>query len=143
MTYRLFEHDSASFEKEVAHECVTEDFTKITRPKSKVGTLFVKRAVYKQSLLTADFLLPDGIALQVWSQLTAKKKLHNLNGTDLTPALLSYLNQHHKASVYIYSLYDPKIGKGEEWLHKAIANIRHTYPKVHIAFSHQSVYSNR
>ncbi len=119
MTYRLFEANS----------------------KSKIQNL--KSEEYKKTLLASDFLLPDGIALQLWSKWTEKKKLHNLNGTDLTPDMLAYLNKHSAASLYIYSLYDPKIGKGEEWLHKAISNIQADYPNIHIAHSYQSLYSNR
>lgn len=98
---------------------------------------------YKNALLSSDFLLPDGIALQLWSRWTAKKPLHNLNGTDLTPVLLRYLNEHHTTSLYIYSLYDPKIGKGEERLYKAISHIQSDYPRLAIAHSYQSLYNNR
>lgn len=68
---------------------------------------------YKETLLHSDFLLPDGIALQLRSKRTEKKSVHNLNGTDLTPKVLSYLNTHYSSisSVYIYSLYDPIIDK--------------------------------
>lgn len=68
---------------------------------------------YKQTLLHSDFLLPDGIALQLWSKRTEGKSVHNLNGTDLTPKVLDYLNAHYanNTSLYIYSLYDPKINK--------------------------------
>ena len=66
---------------------------------------------YKEALLASDFLLPDGIALELWTKWTMKKNVYNLNGTDLTPRVLAYLNDHHSTSVYISSLYDPKIGK--------------------------------
>lgn len=98
---------------------------------------------YAQSLLQGDFLLPDGIALQLWSKRIAKKNLHNLNGTDLTPLVLSHLNQQWDSSIYISSLYDPHIGKWEEWLDRALHAINRTYPHIQIAFAHQSLYSRR
>jgi UDP-N-acetyl-D-mannosaminuronic acid transferase (WecB/TagA/CpsF family) len=47
---------------------------------------------YLASLERGDFLLPDGIALQLWDSWTyrPRTRLHNLNGTDLTPHVLSH-----------------------------------------------------
>lgn len=130
MTYRLFETNWES--KEQRAQWNAEE--SLINPKS---------AAYTQALLASDFLLPDGIALQLWSKWTAGKKLYNLNGTDLTPLVLRELDVHWGASLYIYSLYDPKIGKGEEWLHKAIMKISQEYPHISIVFHHQSLYSDR
>lgn len=102
-----------------------------------------KARKYKESLLESDFLLPDGIALQLWSKWTEKKSLRNLNGTDLTPEVLAYLNDHHKTSVYIYSLYDPKIWKWKEWLEKAVDRMKHDYPNIEFRWCHQSEYKHR
>lgn len=99
--------------------------------------------LYSTALLKSDFLLPDGIALQVRSRVSEQKPVHNLNGTDFTPKFLQYLNDHESTSLYIYSLYDPKIKKGKERLDKAITMLRHTYPAIRIVFSHQSLYAER
>ncbi|MEI7478479.1 MAG: hypothetical protein WCJ81_08690 [bacterium] len=68
---------------------------------------------YHQALQTADFLLPDGIALQIWEYLTKKSHtwLENLNGTDLNPVLLRWLRKKTNVQLFIYSAYDPQIGK--------------------------------
>ena len=63
---------------------------------------------YYDSLLTADFLLPDGIALQIFyrtavktNRIQSKKSwLSNCNGTDLTLPLLQQI--HHGNPVHIY-----------------------------------------
>lgn len=47
---------------------------------------------YLGALERSDFLLPDGIALQTrdrWTH-TPRSRLENLNGTDLTPNILSH-----------------------------------------------------
>ncbi len=103
----------------------------------------IKDRQYSEALLKGDFLLPDGIALQLWAKRTEKKTTHNLNGTDLTPLFLQYLNDHEKASLYIYSLYDPKIDKGPEWLWKAVEKLHESYPQLKIVFTHQSLYAQR
>jgi UDP-N-acetyl-D-mannosaminuronic acid transferase (WecB/TagA/CpsF family) len=69
--------------------------------------------IYARSLTASDFLLPDGIALQVWSYFDSGRKyrLQNLNGTDLTPKILSYLSNRYSVNLFVYSLYDEKIDK--------------------------------
>ena len=102
-----------------------------------------KDKLFSDALMSGDFLLPDGIALQLRTKLTARKKTHNLNGTDLTPQLLSYLNTHWNTSLYIYSLYDPKINKGKERLEKAVQSFTKNHPSINIIFTYQSLYTNR
>jgi UDP-N-acetyl-D-mannosaminuronic acid transferase (WecB/TagA/CpsF family) len=69
--------------------------------------------IYKEALAHSDLLLPDGIALQMWDSRSRKPKrwLHNLNGTDLTPQILSYFTTKYTVHLYISSLYDENIGK--------------------------------
>ncbi|MBP6910822.1 hypothetical protein KBC03_04510 [Patescibacteria group bacterium] len=38
-----------------------------------------KEVAYKHALLHGDFLLADGIALQLWSKWSSGKRVHNLN----------------------------------------------------------------
>lgn len=100
--------------------------------------------IYENTLLQSDFLLPDGIALQTryrffWPK---KYKLSNLNGTDLTPQILAYFSKKYTLHLYIYSLYDEKIGKSEEWLHKSVTKLEQEY-NIGIIHSYQSHYSQR
>lgn len=105
---------------------------------------------YKRSLTDGDFLLPDGIALQVFAYVTrflARSKdrhwIENLNGTDLTPFLLNELPNRGTVSVYLYNLYDPKIGKTEEWIEKSLQAFRAKFPRIHLVWNHTELYANR
>ncbi len=99
---------------------------------------------YSDALLQSDFLLPDGIALQIWDKFENKKepKTHNLNGTDLTPAFLHHVVQNYDIELYIVSVYDEKIGKWPERLEKWVEKIRETYGIQRI-YSYQTPYSHR
>jgi UDP-N-acetyl-D-mannosaminuronic acid transferase (WecB/TagA/CpsF family) len=92
--------------------------------------------IYKKALYTSDFLLPDGIALQVWDYCvhTPRSRLHNLNGTDLTPHILRAASDHcaltgTQMQVCVLSLYDPRpqIAKGQERLKKAQQKLETEY----------------
>ena len=62
-----------------------------------------KEKEYKKLLLKADFLLPDGIALQIfyycavlfWAIKSDKKRIPNINWTDFTPYFLNDLKQKY------------------------------------------------
>ena len=62
-----------------------------------------KEKEYKKLLLKADFLLPDGIALQIfyylatlfWTIKSDKKWIPNINWTDFTPFFLNNLKQKY------------------------------------------------
>ncbi len=83
---------------------------------------------YKEALENWDFLLPDGIALQIWDRASRNQQwLSNLNWTDLTPAILSYITSKYTVELYIVSLYDDRIGKGKEWLEIAIEKFKSQY----------------
>ena len=69
--------------------------------------------------------------------------MYNLNGTDLTPKVLSYLNKKGWVSLIIYSLYDPNINKWKEWLEKAVATLEEQYVSIDIIFTYQSQYRER
>ncbi len=99
---------------------------------------------YKNALEDADFLLPDGIALQTWYRFSRRHKppLHNLNGTDLTPKIFDYLSRKYEIHVYIYSLYDEKIGKGQERLHKGAEKLKQEYGVAQV-HSYQTIYAQR
>ena len=92
-----------------------------------------RQADYAQALQESDFLLADGIALQVLYRWTAlgksdKVRLANLNGTDFIPYLLQELiAQFPHIHVGLYSSFDPSIGKGEERLEKGKKRFEEVY----------------
>lgn len=72
-----------------------------------------KEKEYKKIILKSDFLLPDGIALQIfyyfavlfWAIKSDKKWLPNLNWTDFTPFLLNNIKQKYwsqKINILLY-----------------------------------------
>ena len=72
-----------------------------------------KEKEYKKLILKWDFLLPDGIALQVfyyiasvfWAIKTDKKRLPNMNWTDFTPYFLNDIKQKYwsqKINILLY-----------------------------------------
>jgi UDP-N-acetyl-D-mannosaminuronic acid transferase (WecB/TagA/CpsF family) len=100
--------------------------------------------IYKESLLHSDLLLPDGIALQMWDSWIHKPKrwLHNLNGTDLSPQILSYFASQYTVHLYISSLYDENIGKWKEWLDTAVEICKKRYG-IQTVFAFQTHYRER
>ena len=76
---------------------------------------------YQQSILDADVVLPDGIALQLFYFLDQKKWLNNLNWTDFCPYFLSYIKQHHPdKDIYIvlYGTYSHLLEQTKHFLLK-------------------------
>ena len=65
-----------------------------------------------------------------------------MNGTDLTPKILSYFSKKYSVALYVYSLYDEKIEKWQEWLWKGIFKLKQEYWfwAIH---SYQSHYNQR
>ena len=72
-----------------------------------------KEKEYKKLILKSDFLLPDGIALQIfyycatlfWSIKSTKNRLPNLNWTDFTPYFLNNIKQKYgsqKINILLY-----------------------------------------
>jgi exopolysaccharide biosynthesis WecB/TagA/CpsF family protein len=56
---------------------------------------------YAQAIGAADFLLPDGIGIELAAKMTDQKLTQNLNGTDFVPALLEHAARMGK-SVYLF-----------------------------------------
>ena len=75
-----------------------------------------KEKEYKKLILKADFLLPDGIALQIfyylaavlWRVNTDKKRIPNLNWTDFTPYFLNDTKQKYWSQRINILLYGSK-----------------------------------
>lgn len=63
---------------------------------------------YQESILDADVVLMDGVALQLFYFFAKKKRLDNLNGTDFCPYFLSYIKDHYRGgniNVILYGTY--------------------------------------
>lgn len=98
---------------------------------------------YLAALERWDYILPDGIALQIRDRMshTPRSWLHNLNGTDLTPHILSYFAQQWPFQVFVLYVYDPTIWKWPERLDRACEALRKTYWCE--AYGYQSAYAER
>jgi exopolysaccharide biosynthesis WecB/TagA/CpsF family protein len=99
--------------------------------------------VYLGALERGDFLLPDGIALQMrdWWTYTPRSRLENLNGTDLTPQILAHYAAAWSFQVFVLYLYDPRIEKWPERLEKSLEKLRVTYGCE--AYGYQVEYPDR
>lgn len=89
----------------VAHQLFSDSSEKINIQKN-----------YKKALLKADYLLPDGIALQIFYYLARifgkvswwRKWLPNLNGTDFVPYFLDYIKKKNGPQSLCVALYGTK-----------------------------------
>ncbi len=106
-----------------------------------------KQKEYFRVLHNSDFLLADGIALQIFTKATIWSRPNNLNGTDFTPAFLAHLfSQTKKIHVALRSVYDEKIGKPQDTRNKAIDKAWQKFVDMYgqpIDYSWQCHYSNR
>ena len=101
-----------------------------------------KRADYLDALKLSDYLLADGIALQLFSQYANDKRLDNLNGTDFIPYFLENVTKNHRVSVYLYQCYDPTKGKWIESLDMGKDALIHKF-WVEVPRSDQCLYTKR
>ncbi|UFX82676.1 WecB/TagA/CpsF family glycosyltransferase [Candidatus Absconditicoccus praedator] len=69
---------------------------------------------YKKSLLNSDFLLPDGIAMQLLIKRWYKQEIQNLNGTDFLPFFLDKLEKDD-LGVYFYGAFQKNIQKAKQY----------------------------
>jgi len=77
---------------------------------------------YKKALLESDYILPDGIALQVFCFFISRHWVKNLNGTEfILPLLKSFNNTAH---ISVIEAYDINIGKGKNLINNAIRNLK-------------------
>ena len=77
---------------------------------------------YNDALESADYLLPDGIGVELAARLRGKKLKANLNGTDFIPAFLGTM-QAEKPSVFFLGA---KPGIAE----RAAARLQQEFPKL-------------
>lgn len=105
---------------------------------------------FKKALLKSDFILTDGIALQVFYYFVSilnkdisRAWLENLNGTDLSPYIFQELPKFWTVSVYIYNVYDPNIWKTQEWIDLSLEKIKQKFPNSNFVWAYNSLYSER
>jgi hypothetical protein len=90
---KLFQNHTAHTTKNDVQNALLDDYKK-----HSISSI---SSIYKKALLESDFLLPDGIALQIFYALAHKlghiksdiSKLQNLNGTDFSLDFLMYLKK--------------------------------------------------
>ncbi len=116
---KLFETYTQEVDSSEFIDAVWEDY-KIMSPKT-IG------AAYKKALLESDFLLPDGIALQLFYRMASKLKkiktntprLPNLNGTDFGLSFLEHIQERFGADelqIILYGTYPGILEKTKEVL---------------------------
>jgi len=116
---KLFDTYHQEVDESEFAEAVREDY-KIMSPKT-IG------AAYKKALLESDFLLPDGIALQLFYWIASKLKkikttmprLPNLNGTDFGLAFLQHIQERFgkdELQIILYGTYPGILEKTKEVL---------------------------
>jgi N-acetylglucosaminyldiphosphoundecaprenol N-acetyl-beta-D-mannosaminyltransferase len=102
-------------------------------PKNKTET----QKEYKKILLKSDYLLPDGIALQIFYYLanvfgsitSPRKWLKNLNGTDFTPYFLEEVKKKYgnqKICLLLYGTSIKNIEKASDYISRKGFNVIYT-----------------
>ncbi|MDR2540577.1 MAG: WecB/TagA/CpsF family glycosyltransferase [Candidatus Peribacteria bacterium] len=101
---------------------------------SESKDLTEKQREYKKILLKSDYLLPDGIALQIFYFLanffrvihSPKPRLENLNGTDFTPYFLEEIKKRYgnqKICLLLYGAFPKNIQKASEYMTRKGFNV--------------------
>ena len=92
-----------------------------------------ENAAYRQALAGANWILNDGVGLDIAAKLRGLAFKENLNGTDLMPRVMK-LCSDRKARVYLLGTTDVRLAK-------AIENFKEKYPGAEIAGSHNGFFS--
>lgn len=107
------------------------------------------RTSYQEALESADMLLIDGIALQLFDRCgqlcfspRSRSWSKNLNGTDFLPYILNN-TKDKKVAIVLSTLYDPSINKSKEWMDRWIQELTRQFPHTSTIFAHQTPYSKR
>ena len=83
----------------------------------------------------SDLALPDGSGLKIAGKIFSKPIKENLNGTDLTPALLE-LAEQEGWKVYL-------LGAGQNIVSNCVSKLHSLFPKLKIAGFHSGYFSNQ
>ncbi|GER67133.1 UDP-N-acetyl-D-mannosaminuronic acid transferase [Weizmannia acidilactici] len=92
-------------------------------------------AYYHRILNEADYLLNDGVGVEIGAKLFDIPLSGNLNGTDLTPKILKRCEENG-FSVFV-------LGSNETNLQSAIRNFRRDYPGLKIAGAHHGYFQSK
>ncbi len=115
----LFDEFKTNIDKNIFQEALKDDY--------KILWSSVIGPAYKRSLLESDILLPDGIALQLFYRLAAKRKkiktkkerLDNLNWTDFGLFFIDRLQSEkwkENVEIYLYGTYPGILEKTKTFL---------------------------
>ncbi len=115
----LFNENIVFTDKSVFQDALKDDY--------KILSSTIISSGYKKSLLESDILLPDGIALQLFYRMAAKRKkihtkkqwLDNLNGTDYCLFFLDRLQSEkgkENVEIYLYWTYPWILEKTKQFL---------------------------
>lgn len=116
---KLFEENKSDLDVFYFKELLLEDYK--TTQDEDISSF------YKKAILNSDFLLPDGIALQIFYFFARcfgkikgnKYRLPNLNGTDFAPYFLDYLKNKiwlEKVKLVLYGTYPDLLEKTKIYL---------------------------
>lgn len=83
---------------------------------------------YKTALLHANFLLPDGIALQIFDRIVSRlgTSLYNLNWTDFTLPFLQFLQSKKDICIHLYGTTAEYIHQTKLFLQQKSMPVGHT-----------------
>lgn len=97
----------------------------------------LENAEYAEALNASDFVLNDGIGIELASKFMGQPVLENLCGTDLIPKLLDKINsgQNQQQSIFL-------LGSTKAVLHRAIDDIQSRWPNIQITGSHHGYFDD-
>ena len=75
-----------------------------------------QQQAYQQALGSADFLFPDGIALELLTQKYLGTSVHNLNGTDFLPFFLRETTKNYNTRIFLYGSTATVVQKAGEYV---------------------------
>jgi len=81
---------------------------------------------YKNSLLNADILIPDGISIKIAARILLNVKIRKISGEDLFLFLLKELNEKSKTCFFL--------GSSDKILESIKARLSKDYPKIKCGF---------
>jgi exopolysaccharide biosynthesis WecB/TagA/CpsF family protein len=119
-------------------------FANVAKQRLVEGTPEEGQKKYADALAqSSDFLLADGIALQLFCKRFMGNKPPSLNGTDLNPYLFEQLLKKYSVSIYLYQCYDPPKGKTVAFLQKGIEALELRFPKLRVVRADQCLFREK
>ncbi|WP_245609679.1 WecB/TagA/CpsF family glycosyltransferase [Terribacillus saccharophilus] len=90
-------------------------------------------AVYKKSVKSADYIIPDGAGVVIASKILGNPIEERVTGFDLMFKLLSYAEKHNLSCYFL--------GAKQEANERAVNRVRSQYPGIRIAGSHHGYFN--